>query len=225
MVKKYLSIIVPMYNEQKMVLPCFNQIYDSMKDLTIEIIFVNDGSTDETQKITSYLEKTFPKTVVALSYYQNRGKGYAVQYGLMHSKYKQKLIVDADLSIKPDNIFKFDSYLATKSKHFVLKGNRKQVKKQPLYRIFFGKCWKLLVFTKTGLWIDSQAPFTVLHLPDEFYHDLFIEGFAFDVELLFKAKKLKYPIFEIDVEYNNNLDTRVTPKKTWEMFKDLMKIN
>jgi len=220
------SVIVPAYNESKQIDNCVYMIQTILSTLPRqvkwEIVLVNDGSMDSTfQKMLNKAKFACGK-ILAISYYENRGKGYAVRTGLLNSKYDKKIILDADLSVSP-------VYIRHKPKvklgeYYVIKGQRRQVRKQPLYRIFLGKSWQTLTYLLTGLNMDTQCPYWQVKLPPEFYNQLKIDGFAYDVEILYKAKREGIPIHVIPVDYYNDENSSVTFKKTIQMFKDLVRV-
>ena len=216
-----LSIIIPCYNEEKVIENTVKEIIRSLPSQA-QIIIVDDGSTDTTRKKIIRLMNTCPG-VHTVAYNENKGKGYAVHQGLNLALYKRRLILDADLSVHVKYVLQF--MRGATIRDCVVKGTRIQKVKQPLYRIFVGKCWKLLVWIKTGIYRDTQCPFTFLNLPREFYKDLKVDGFAFDVELLYKAKTQGYPIIDIYVGYYNTKDSKVTIRKTIETFQDLIRLD
>ncbi len=91
-----ISIIVPVYNEEKYIEEVVNKLI-SLK-LIKEIIVINDGSTDNTLKI---LKKY--KNIILINNNKNRGKGYAIKMGVEKSTGDIVLIQDADLEYNPDN--------------------------------------------------------------------------------------------------------------------------
>ena len=223
-----LSIIIPCYNEA-FILPktieylekfCFRH----RKLFVCELMFVNDGSRDHTMHILDDYAKGNPNITI-ISYPFNLGKGYAVRQGLIESKHDIKLILDADLSVKPDEILKHLDALKG-IEPFIITGQRVQVIKQPLYRRIAGKCFQMLHMLIFDFdFVDTQCPFKVLYkLPKKFAYELKIEGFAYDCELLYKVKKEGYKIITPNVEYNNEPDSRVTLSKTIKMFFDMFRI-
>lgn len=221
---KNLSIIIPAYNEQDRIIKTLKEIHDSMPflDINYEIFVVDDGSTDDTKfKIIKYCSDNMINNVKVLWLPTNKGKGYAVRRGLLRSKYKSKLILDADHSVSCYEL------ITLKSKDWktegIVAGKRYQVIKQPLYRWILGKIWQILVWLRTGIYGDTQAPYKFCRLPDEFYRQLKIDGFAYDVELLAKAKS-EYSLRWTKVLYYDDKNTKVTIPKVARMFLDLVKL-
>ena len=80
-----ISIIIPIYNEEKTILKILNKINDLKKDLKIEIIVVNDGSIDSSKKI---IEKNTNLYQKFLHLEKNQGKGKAIIEGLKIASYE-----------------------------------------------------------------------------------------------------------------------------------------
>lgn len=222
-ISRTLSIIIPCYNEEESLIRCLSELTEFLdkRKFKYEIIFVNDGSTDKTHKLIEAFADG-DVWVKSISYRKNVGKGYAVFRGLNKARFKTKMILDCDLSIHVKELYKLNwSWI---KKQDIVKGHRVQIIKQPLYRIFVGKVWKIITHIFTGLYMDTQSPFTILNLPNDFYKDLKINGFAFDVEILYKAKLNNYKIKSVMVDYKNDLNSKVTLKKTLLMLKELYEI-
>ena len=91
-----LSIIIPVFNEEKTILQVLKRINDlKIKDIQKEIIVVNDGSTDSTEsKIKSF---KFFKNIKFINHSKNLGKGKAVRSGIKKATGDYIIIQDADL--------------------------------------------------------------------------------------------------------------------------------
>jgi len=230
MKKINLSVVIPCYNEEK-VLPetimKLEKFFFKHRDMFAgELIFVNDGSSDTTEKILHSFKET-GKNIRVHSYNRNIGKGYAVRRGLMLAKYNNVLLLDADLSVRPEEMLLFATMYNLNSENpFIIQGQRIQMIKQPIHRLFAGKCFELLHKLILNIGVnDTQAPFKLLHnLPEQFVSELKIDGFAYDCELLYKAKRQTIQIWKFDVSYINVEDSRVTIRKTIKMFFDLLRI-
>jgi len=221
--KKQISVIIPCYNERKNIQRCYNLVKEFLirHNFEFEIIFVNDGSTDHSLEIIKKLSEG-NYLLNYTSYKKNVGKGYAVFRGLNQAKYKTKLLLDCDLSININELYKLNWVWVINQ--YIIKGQRIQVEKQPLYRIFVGKVWKFITYIFTGIYMDTQAPFTILNFNKDFYTDLEINGFAFDVEILAKAKSMGFNIWQVSVEYRNDRESSVTFLKTMKMLSELRRI-
>ncbi len=220
---KKISVIIPCYNEQERIEKTVRRSIVFLNDngFEYEIMLVNDGSTDATLTVFKRLKIQY-KYIDYVSYQKNYGKGFAVSQGLLRSKYFTKVIIDADNSVALTELYKlnWDWIQSTE----VIKGQRIQAVRQPIYRLFVGKCFKIIVWIFTGLYLDSQSPFTILRLSQDFYLELEIDGFAYDVEILYIAKQYNIPINKIFVEYKNDFDSKVTFWKSLLMLKEIKKI-
>ncbi len=223
MINKFISVIIPCYNEHNNIQRCYNTIKEYLikHNFQFEILFVNDGSTDHSLEILKKLSEN-NYLLNYITYKKNVGKGYAVFRGLNKAKYKTKLLLDCDLSIDINELYKLNWVWVINQK--IIKGQRIQIKRQPIFRIFVGKVWKFITYLLTGIYMDTQSPFCIMNFEPEFYSDLSINGFAFDVEILAKAKAEGHEIKKVLVDYHNDTDSKVTFLKTIKMMSELYKI-
>ena len=222
MAREKISIIVPCYNEGRRIHNTIESIQEMEKRVYIydfEIVLSDDGSTDDTyMKIRPFISPKVKYTRTE----RNFGKGRAVYNGLAVATNKLCLILDADLSCAPQELFKID--FGQLPEHFVVKGQRVQVVPQPKYRLFLGRCWQYLTYLLTGFNFDTQAPFTLLRLPDGWLGCMTIDGFAYDVEILMYAKQIGIPIKKMAVDYINDPQSSVKILHIIQMFYDLLRI-
>ena len=105
MIKKaiHFSLIVPIYNEEKSIEKFMKEIQSVLNknDLLdkIEIIVINDGSTDKTLELLSNYNN-----IKIITNSKNRGYGYSIKKGILNSKYNNIVIMDADLTYSFNNI-------------------------------------------------------------------------------------------------------------------------
>ena len=90
-----LSVVIPAYNESDRIVDTLHALATYFAGKSVEILVVDDGSKDDTKEKVKALQLP---TVTVLSYGTNRGKGYAVKYGVAASKGRYILMTDADLS-------------------------------------------------------------------------------------------------------------------------------
>lgn len=227
--KTKLSVVIPCYNEERRIRKCLVRLVRFFESnnhfFDWQIVVVNDGSRDKTSEI---IEKFALKIdeIYPVEYEENAGKGYAVRLGCMNAKHNNILVLDTDLSIRPEEILTtMDRFDLNDDRLFVVAGQRKFVKKQTILRQFLGWGWRQLIWLMFFLKKDTQAPFKLFHnLPKEFFIFLEIEGFAYDVEILVKAITEPIPVYWQEVKYYNDEDSRVTFKKTLLMAKELLRI-
>ena len=101
-----LSIIIPVYNEEKTVLKSLQSLKDLNKNLfQHEVIVVNDGSQDSTSKILNENKNLYDKL---LTNETNKGKGFSIKRGIIEAKGTHIICHDADLEYNPKDILKFE---------------------------------------------------------------------------------------------------------------------
>jgi dolichyl-phosphate beta-glucosyltransferase len=229
-----LSIVIPAFNEADnlpgtldTLLRFFNQ-----KAIDFEVIVVNDGSTDGTRNVVEQYSEAY-KPILMVNHSLNRGKGYAVKRGVQKATGDLILFSDADLSTPIEEYANLKAYIDRG--YDIAIGSRRirgaDIKvPQPLYRRCLGRGFGLLadMFAVRGV-KDTQCGFKL------FKHDIAksifalqeIEGFAFDVEVLFLAKRLyNARIKEVPVTWVNSAATSKVDaaRDTFRMFRDLIKI-
>lgn len=102
---KLISIVVPMYFEEKVAEICYRRLTSVARDnnLNYEIIFVNDGSTDRTLEILEYIAER-DKRVKIISFSRNFGHQIAITAGMDKAKGDAVVVIDADLQDPPELI-------------------------------------------------------------------------------------------------------------------------
>tara|TARA_B100000029_G_C17459173_1_gene917857 strand:+ start:193 stop:945 length:753 start_codon:yes stop_codon:yes gene_type:complete len=198
-----ISVIIPCYNLQNVVGTTVKNIISTLEKFSnsFEIIIVNDGSVDKTLEIIKEIEIK-NKVVRAITYSENKGKGFAVKTGILQSKGKSVVFIDGDLDIISDMIQNyiqeldaFDLVIGSKSSQdseIEIRHSRK------ILSNWFGG----LVRCLTGLKIqDTQVGLKVGNgdLLRKIFSIMKTDGFAFDVELLIIATKLNMRIKEMPV--------------------------
>lgn len=227
--KYFLSIVVPIFNESKRIhkLTDFQNFINKTK-FKIQLVLVNDGSTDNTLlKIKNVLKG---KKFKLVNYQVNKGKGYALKKGMLAAEGKYILFTDLDLSTPLFEIKKFLPYLKT---HHVVIGTRKSdqaklLARQPIIREYLGKGFTNLSRLILQLNLsDFTCGFKCFQ--KEAAHDIFsrvsINRWGFDAEVLFISKIKKYKIKEVPVIWQNDLQTKVKfPQDIFNSFIELIKI-
>lgn len=222
------SIIIPAYKEEERLAASLQKIneYFSSHNYNYEIIVVDDGSKDKTSEIA----QSFPKVKVLIQEV-NKGKGAAVRRGMLESTGKFRLFTDADLSTP---IYEFEKLYKQFNNGFdVVIGSRaldySMIKvHQPFYRELMGKTFNKIVQLLVVKGIsDTQCGFKAMssQAAVEIFSKCKIDGFGFDVEMLFLADKYKYKIKEISVEWYNDDRSKVDPiKDSIKMFLEILRI-
>jgi dolichyl-phosphate beta-glucosyltransferase len=213
------SIVIPCFNEAARIRKTLRTTLDYLASAApeSELIVVNDGSTDATVSIT---REVFSNTKIAtrlLENFPNRGKGAAVRSGLLAAQKPIGLFSDADLStplgetpklIEPIANGEIDIGFGSRAIDRSLIGQR-----QPWRREQAGRIFNLLVRVATGLpfW-DTQCGFKAFRLDvcRPIIEAARIDGFAFDVELLYLAQRAGLRIREIPVRWNHAEGSKVS---------------
>lgn len=227
--EELISLIIPVYNEEERIERTLDKVWNYFEShkYKSEIVVVDDGSKDGTlEKL-----KKFENQIRVISYNPNRGKGAAVRTGMLSSKGKFRFFSDADLSTPIYEIEKLLEKL--KSGADICIGSRaidpSLIKKhQPFYREFMGKMFNKFVQLMVLKGIeDTQCGFKGFtdRAAELVFSKSKIDGFSFDVEVLFLAQKAGLRIEQVPVEWYNDRRTKVNPlKDSVKMFLELLKI-
>ena len=226
----HLSVIIPSYNSSSVLknnVP-YLQAYLNSKDFTYEIIIVDDGSNDDSQtkKVTAGLGCTYLKNPV------NMGKGAAVKNGMQSAKGKYRIFTDADIPFASEAFDKFLHYLDFKEFDMVI-GDRTLQKSNYFAEISkarkIGSTWFSFIVGRfvAGGMFDTQCG--MKGFKAEIAEDLFgvtrINGFAFDVELIYVALKRNYDIKRLPVTLRSQEGSSVSMlKHSFFMIMDLFRI-
>ena len=226
-----LSIVIPCYNEEERLPSTIERIerYLAAKGIKYELILVDDGSSDGTRLIQDAAAERNPSVrVEALP--RNRGKGRALAEGVAAAEGGEILVTDADLSTPIEELEKLRAELhkgagvAIASR--ALKDSRVEIS-QPMYRVLMGKVFNLLVqaVLLPGIW-DTQCGFKLFRadVAHEVFAQLTTDGFGYDPEVLYRAKKRGVRIAEVPVVWRNSAPTKVMPiKSSLDMFKHVVR--
>lgn len=119
-----ISVIIPAFNEVDNIGECIERLLIEISKITheYEVIIVNDGSTDETGKLITIISKK-NKKIRTTGYEKNKGKGFAVRYGIKKAKGKYIVLMDADLDIHPRQIKGYLLRLIKKHKNTSIVGD------------------------------------------------------------------------------------------------------
>jgi len=227
-----LSIVVPAYNEGKRLADTCRKIsnYFTEHGASFEVIIVDDGSTDNTSQVAKELSTKYDG-VKFLVNKENRGKGYSVRRGILETKGDYVLFTDADLSTPIEEAAKLLKYLQEGCDVAIgsraLPGSDVRIH-QPFYREYSGRIFNLLMKAVTSLKInDTQCGFKCFgkKAAKDIFSRQALDGFSFDVEDLYIAKKLGYKVKEVPVVWLNSESTTVSfIKHSIQMFIDLLRI-
>jgi dolichyl-phosphate beta-glucosyltransferase len=226
------SIILPAYNERARIAATLDKIlaHATQRGWNVEIIVVNDGSSDNTAAIVcGYAGKH--SALRLLENPGNRGKGYSVRNGMLHAKGDILLFSDADLS---SPIEEADKLFATIAKGADIAigsrwlDRRLQIRRQPLYRRLFGRIFNLALRIVLGLQFkDTQCGFKAFtrRSAQAIFPLQKIERWGFDPELLYLAKNFGFVVREVPVAWSHREGTRIHPLRDGlRMFGELLRV-
>ncbi len=226
------SIVIPAYNESARIPATLQTVIACVraKGWDAEIIVVNDGSTDITAQMVREIACSAPE-VRLLENPGNRGKGYSVRNGVMHSMGDIVMFTDSDLSAPIEEAERLFAAIACGADIAI--GSRwlesgRQTHRQPLYRQFFGRCFNAVCRLVMRLpFADTQCGFkaftraaaqTVFQLQT-------IERWGFDPEILFIALKRGFRVVEVPVSWAHDERSRMSYLKDGlQMLKELAMI-
>jgi glycosyltransferase involved in cell wall biosynthesis len=213
------SIVIPCFNEEARIGETLRRAIDylSANAPTSELIVVNDGSTDATAAIARERLNSAKIATRLLENFPNRGKGAAVRSGILAAREPIGLFSDADLSTPLEETPKLIEPIANDQVDIAF-GSRALDRSligihQPWRREQGGRVFNLLVRVATGLpfW-DTQCGFKAFRLDvcRPILEAARVNGFAFDVELLFLAHRAGLRIREIPVCWNHAEGSKVS---------------
>ena len=216
-----LAIVVPAYNEERRLGALFEALERDADRISagaglclVEVIVVDDGSTDRTAALLDGYEVLGGRLrVVHLA--RNRGKGAAVRAGILSSSADLALVTDVDLSTPLDDLPTLvaasggdvDAAMGSRA----LADSRVLVH-QPVYRELMGKTFNLGLRILTGLpHRDTQCGFKLFRLETTrlLFERQRVRGFAYDAEICVLARRYGLRVVEVPVRWSNHPDTHV----------------
>ena len=226
----FLSIIVPAHNEEERLQNSLERILSFLDQQSYEseLIVVENGSTDRTAQIAAELAKKNP--ILQVHSLTGRGKGLAVRHGMLSAQGSYRFICDADLSMPIENVSRFippqlqdfDVAIASREVPGAIRYN------EPTYRHWIGRIFNTLVrIMAVPGFQDTQCGFKCFL--DKAAIDLFsvqqLDGWTFDVEVLYVALKRGYRILEIPIPWYHIPGSRIRVlPDSMAMFMDLFTI-
>ena len=220
-----LSIIIPAYNEEKRIRPFLSDMIDfSSKLKRYEVIIVNDGSTDSTEKIVGSMIRG-KENFRIVSHDKNHGKGAAIKTGVFEARGKFVIFIDADGSIKPSEIPEMAKNL---DQYDVVIGSRTRRESeviQPRMRKYIGGAFNLYsnMLFNTGV-DDTLCGFKGFRrdVARNLFSNLLSERWIFDVEILYKIRKRKYTLYRQPVIWEHKEDTKIKSSDPLKMIFQLL---
>lgn len=213
----FLSVIVTAYEEKDLIGHTLLEIgnFLSNQEYGYEIIVVVDGSSDNTAEIAKNYSNQIKKLRV-IDNKENRGKGYIIRQGILESKGKYVVFLDADGSTSITHVEKF---LPEFEKGFDLVIGSRKIKgafmqvRQSRLRELMGAVSNFLIRVVLGLWnySDTQCGFKMLtgEAARELAKRTVVDRFGFDFELIALAEKMGFEVKQMPVRWLNEENSAV----------------
>ncbi len=224
-----LSVVIPAYNEAERLPPTLARVvaYLEERGLDYEVVVVDDGSRDPTAEVAA---AAAGDRVRLLRHPVNRGKGAALKTGVAATRGARVLLSDADLSTPIEDLERLAPHLGRAE---LVLGSRavagsRITQRQPFYRELMGKTFNLLIrlLGVRGL-RDTQCGFKLIEgeVARALFRDLTVERFAYDVELVWLARRRGHRVVEVGVSWANSPVSTVHPVlDSLRMLRDVIRM-
>jgi glycosyltransferase involved in cell wall biosynthesis len=224
------SIVIPAYNEASRIGGSIRKIDEFVRGiaLTSEIVVVDDGSTDDTARVVRAAQ---PRNLRLILNNRNHGKGYSVRQGVLAATGAYVLVTDADLSAPIAELSKLLDVAIDQGADVVIGSrsvDRRYIEKhQSRARELGGIAFNLMVRLLLGLRLhDTQCGFKLFHRAKTrlLFEKQTAQGFGFDPELLFLAKRHGLVVREVPVRWSHSEGSKVNPLRDGlRMLSDLVR--
>ena len=230
-----LSVIIPAYNEQDRIVPTLQNAtaYLGSQPYASELIVVSDGSSDHTARVAGDFGGSNQIKLSVLEYHPNRGKGYAVRYGMLRGQGRVIMFMDADYAV-PMNDCELGLELIDKGYDIAI-GSR------AVNGAHIGEHQNFFRQLSARIYTCIQNIYLGIHYPDTqcgfklFTHaaaqDLFgrqkLDSVIFDPEILWLAHRNGYRVAQFPVRWRHVADSRIqydSLRKSLFVFQELARI-
>tara|TARA_Y100000591_G_scaffold306169_1_gene304381 strand:- start:256 stop:960 length:705 start_codon:yes stop_codon:yes gene_type:complete len=221
-----ISVIIPVYNEEVSILKVLKRLHEKVNnDGDLEIIVINDGSTDNTLNQLNENNDLYNQLI---SYENNNGKGYAVQKGLEISKGEYVFFQDADLEYDPKELNKFIKLIKNFDPDLII-GSRLNYSEYTRSHNILNKFGNKLITLLFNLFYNTT--FTDIYSCYACYkknlvkeNELKTKGFEQHAEILCKIVKNGKKFYEVPISYNGRSHEEGKKIKFYHIFSVLFRI-
>ena len=199
-----LSVIIPVYNEEKTILDILKKLSEIKKTgYSFQVVVVNDGSTDSSEKILNDNKNLIDKLITNE---KNKGKGYSVKKGLEHSEGKYIIFQDADLEYDPNEFIKFFKLIEKFDPDLII-GSRFIYSEYTRSHNILNKLGNNLITFLFNLiynttFTDIYSCYACFKKDLLDYNSLKTSGFEQHAEILCKVVKKGKKFYELPISYN-----------------------
>jgi len=196
-----LTVVLPCYNEAERLPGTLRALLAHLSAAPgeVEVLVVDDGSTDATVRVAEAVAAA-DRRVRVLSYRPNRGKGLAVRTGMLAARGELVVFTDADGSYSPSDL---DRIVAALARAPVAIGSRAGEASGPVARRVASRVFNLAIRGAVGLpFGDTQSGLKGFQraAAQQIFRQARVDGFAFDVEVLWLARQLGLEVTEVGVQ-------------------------
>jgi dolichyl-phosphate beta-glucosyltransferase len=205
-----LTVILPCYNEAERLPGTLQTLLAHLSAVPgqVEVLVVDDGSTDATVRVAEAVAANDGRVRV-LSYHPNRGKGYAVRTGMLAAEGESIVFTDADGSYSPSDL---DRIVAALREAPVAIGTRAGGTSGPVARRAASRVFNRAIRGALGLpFGDTQSGLKGFRraAAQQIFSQAEVDGFAFDVEVLWLARQLRLEVAEVSVQAMDRQGSKV----------------
>jgi glycosyltransferase involved in cell wall biosynthesis len=228
----FLSVVVPAYKQEKTIVEDIKRIRETLEKIRFdyEIVVVVDGFVDKTYQRA---KKLHLKKVKVVGYPTNKGKGYAVRYGMVRTKGDLVAFIDAGMDIDPNGLAMILEHMEWYGADIIV-GSKRHPASQveyPFLRKVYSLGYQILIWFLFGLKVkDTQTGLKIFkrEVLEKVLPRLLVKRFAFDVELLAVACRLGFKrIYEAPVKIDTEkfkFTSTIKFKTVWEMLIDTLAV-
>ena len=224
----YLSVVIPAYNEERRLPDTLAAVgaYLHRQHYAWEIVVADVGSEDATAGLVQDVAQGEPK--VRLISLPHRGKGSAVKHGMLAAEGEFRFLCDADLSMPIKHLERLLPNAGPTAD--IVIGSREAAGArrlgEPRRRWLMGRVFNAMtqLLATPGI-ADTQCGFKVYRATAArpLFGQQTLDGFAFDAEILFLARRRGFTIAEVGIDWHYRAESKVRPfRDGWRTLRDLL---